>query len=160
MRRNEREIKDFDEIVHVLNRCDTIRLGIHGEEFPYVVPISFGYEVLEDKIVLYVHGAGVGRKHDLLAKDNRVCAEADLCHGYAQNQGGITTLYESIIGCGRAEKVTGAEARKGLDLLLEHCSYPGYPVTEAEKQATTVYKIVLETVSGKRNLGTQGARAE
>ena len=153
MRRSEREIKDFDDIVDVLNRCETVRLGIHGGEYPYVVPLSFGYEISEGRIVIYVHSAGEGLKCDLLAKDGRVCVEADLCHGFAQSEKGVTTLYESMIGFGRAEKITGEEAVKGLNLLLAHCNYPGYPIREAALQAVTVYKIVLDSVAGKRNLG-------
>ena len=153
MRRSEREIKEFNDIVDVLNRCETVRLGIHGGEYPYVVPLSFGYETSEGRIVLYVHSAGKGLKCDLLAKDNRVCAEADLCHGFAQSKNGVTTLYESMIGFGRAEKITGEEAVKGLNLLLAHSNYPGYPILEEELQAVIVYKIVLDSVTGKRNLG-------
>lgn len=152
MRKSEREIKDFSDILELLGRCDTIRLAMNDNEYPYVVPLSFGYEVVEGQIVLYVHGAQDGKKHDLLAKNNRVCVEADLCHGFAETEHGITTAYESIIGYGRAEKASGQQAVHGLDLLLSHCNFGGYPYDHAVASMLTVYKITLSSVTGKRRV--------
>ena len=42
MRRSDREIKDFDEIVKVLERCDAVRLAFNDGDIPYIVPLSFG----------------------------------------------------------------------------------------------------------------------
>ena len=151
MRRADREITEFSEIVEVLERCDTIRLGLNGEKCPYVVPLSFGYEVREGKIVIFVHGAEVGLKHDMIEKDNRVCAEADICHGFAEVKQGITTVYESVIGFGTVEKAVAAEAIKGLDLILSHCGFGGHAYDTSVVSRLTVYKITLETVTGKRN---------
>ena len=74
MRRNDREVTDFNEIVDILKRADTLHLGIFGEEFPYVVPLSYGFETSDGKIVFYVHGASEGKKHDLISADSRICA--------------------------------------------------------------------------------------
>lgn len=151
MRRKDREVTDIAEIAGILARCDVIRLGLTGDCGPYVVPLSFGFEVTESKITVYFHGAAEGLKHELLAVDNRVCVEADIFTGYAQSQYGITAGYESVIGFGRAEIVDGDEAQHGLRLLLEHCGFVGYPL---EKCAafTRVYKITLDSVTGKRNI--------
>ncbi len=40
MRRKDREVQSLDEIFDILNRCDTVRVGFRGEEYPYVVPVS------------------------------------------------------------------------------------------------------------------------
>ena len=150
MYRKDREIKEFDAIVDVLERCDTIHLGITGEEYPYVVPLSFGYEVKNGKIVFYIHGAKKGLKLDLLAKNNKVCVEADLCHGFYRLEDDVTTDYESIIGFGLAEPAEGEELAHGLDLILKHCGIPDYVCTPVQTRATAVYKITLEQVTGKR----------
>ena len=63
MRRKDREILDKDEIFDVLKRCDTIRIAMLGEGFPYVVPVSFGMEVFEGRAVLYFHCAREGMKN-------------------------------------------------------------------------------------------------
>ena len=150
MRKKEREIRDFADIVDVLRRCDTIRLGICGGEYPYVVPLSFGYEVADGKLVLYIHGAGEGKKHDLLAINNRVCAEADLCHRFADTGESVTAEYESLIGYGTAEKAGGADVEKGIALLLEHCGFAGHTYSRGALRALTVYKITLDAVTGKK----------
>lgn len=147
MRRTNRQVTDIGEIAGILSRCEVIRLGMAGSCGPYVVPLSFGFEFTRDKITIYFHGAKEGLKHELLAKDNRVCVEADIFHGYK----GITAGYESIIGFGRAEIVTGEEARRGLLLICEHCGQPQYPLDSCG-MPTRVYKVTLESVTGKRNI--------
>ena len=150
MRRTDREVTDFDEISGILRRADTIRLGMNGEPYPYVVPLSFGFSAAGRRIALYFHGAGEGLKHELLRRDPRVCVEADIFHRYAEVSGGITTEYESFIGFGRAARVAGEEAARGMELMLEHCGFSGYVYTRAALEATTIYKIELERFSGKR----------
>ena len=153
MRNSKREITNLDEIVDVLSRCDTVRLGIGGAKYPYVVPLSFGFEVRDGKIVLYVHGAGEGLKHELLARNNRVCAEADLFHRYRPTKHSATAEYESVIGFGTAEKAEGAEKLRGLALLMRRCGMPDVPVESCAAAAeTVVYRITLDRVTGKRNL--------
>ena len=150
MRRSDREVTGFNEITDILRRADTLRLGLHDDPYPYIVPLSFGYEAAEGRISLYFHGATEGLKHKLIKHNPHVCVEADIFHRYAEVGGGITTEYESFIGFGKAERVTGTQAAKGLDLLLEHCGYVGYSYTQAELDATGVYKITLESFTGKR----------
>lgn len=42
MRRSDREVTDFDEIVDIINKCDCIRLGFSSEPVPYILPLNFG----------------------------------------------------------------------------------------------------------------------
>ena len=151
MRKAGREIKELDEIVDVLSRCDTIRLGINDVDAPYIVPLSFGYEVLNGKIAVYFHGAQAGRKAELLRTLPRVCLEADLCHGFVDNgRGGYTCDYESVIGCGFVELLDGEEAQKGVRLLLEHCDIQAQACPPEAMAVTAVNRVVLDEVSGKR----------
>lgn len=150
MRRADREIKSFSEIVEVLERCDTIRLGINDEEYPYVVPLSFGYEVKDGQIVIYVHGAREGKKHDLIGRNPCVCVEADICHRFVETGDNVTTEYESLIGFGRAEKANEADTIRGLDLILKHCGFENFPYEPSVASFMTVYRVTLESVTGKR----------
>lgn len=150
MRKAEREIKDFNEIIDVLNRADTIRLGINGNPYPYVVPLSFGYEVNDGKITIYIHGAAEGFKHELLANDNHVCVEADIFHRYVKTEYSVTTEYESIIGFGTAEIVVDDEAAKGMDLLLAHCGFTGYEYDKSVLSVVRIIRIELSDITGKR----------
>lgn len=150
MRRHDREIRDFSDIVDVLSRCDTLHLAMNGKDFPYVVPLSFGYEISDGDVILYIHGAAEGLKHDLLARDNRVSAEASICHRFAETEHSITCEYESVIGFGRAERVGDTEALWGLRLILRHCGYPDLPLAPDAAKGVTVYRIRLESITGKR----------
>ena len=150
MRRADREIQALDEIVAVLDRCETIRLGINGGDYPYVVPLSFGYALEDGRLAVYFHGAGEGLKHTLLAADSRVCIEADMCHRFVEHGGDFTCEYESVIGFGRAQQVSGSEAERGLDLLMAHCGFAGRKYDRRVLSITTVYKITVEQITGKR----------
>lgn len=150
MRRSDREVTDFTEIVSILRRAQTIRLGLHSEPYPYVVPLSFGFETYDKNITLYFHGAAEGLKHDLIANNPYACAEADILHRYAKTGASVTAEYESFIGFGKVNPVTADEAFKGLDLLLSHCGFGGFNYDRAASAAARVYKINLVSFSAKR----------
>lgn len=151
MRIADREIKDFSEIVSLLDRCATLHIAMTGESGPYVVPVSFGFEVLDGRVTLYFHGAAEGLKHELLARDSRVCVEANLLHGYRRTGNGITADYESVIGFGNAEICGSEEAAHGIELLMAHCGHPGFDgKTCISLGMTRVYRITLSSLTGKR----------
>ncbi|MCL2023794.1 MAG: pyridoxamine 5'-phosphate oxidase family protein [Oscillospiraceae bacterium] len=150
MRRNDREVTDFAEITDILCRAETIRLGLHGEPYPYVVALSFGFEALDDKITLYFHGATEGLKHDLIQRNPLVCVETDILHRYAAVGNNVTAEYESFIGFGKAERISSDQAVKGIDLLLEHCGYNDFEYDKAALSHTWVYKIEMDSFTAKR----------
>ena len=152
MRRTDREIKNRDEILDILQRANTIRLGINGDPFPYVVPLSFGFEDCNGEIRLYFHGAKEGFKHTLLAQNNHVCVEASMLHRYIQREPNLTALYESVIGFGTAEVVHGEAAVRGMDLICAHCGYHGYEYDTSALNFMHIYKITLSAVTGKKNI--------
>ena len=154
MRHTDREIADIQEIAKVFDRADTIRIGMHGGDYPYVVPVSYGWELVDGKIAVYFHGARCGRKYELLRQDPRVCVEADVLNGYVPNGSSYTADYISAIGFGAAESLTGVEAVHGMQLLLRHC---GAPEDVAERcilrDITEMTRVVLVQVTGKHRFG-------
>lgn len=151
MRKSNREITERKDILELLNRCQTIRLALHDSPYPYVVPLSFGWEQTEKGLFIYFHCAKEGKKLNLIEKNPNVCFEADILNGYADTGHSVTADYESIIAFGRAERVYGEELVHGLELLLEHCNTPGYSAREcAAKDITAVVKISVESITGKR----------
>jgi len=150
MRRADREITEWKDKMDVLRRAETIRLGIHGDPYPYVVPMSFGYEDAEPNVHIYIHGANQGHKHSLLAKNSHVCVEAGIFHGYADTGMGLTAQYESVIGFGGAEVLRGGEAVRGLDLICAHCGFDGYEYDVGMLDRMLVYRITLRGLTGKR----------
>lgn len=89
----------------------------------YIVPLSFGYELIEDKYIFYFHGAKEGRKAPLIRKSPTVGFELDT--NYALNESaiacGFSTSFQSIIGTGIiSEVVDNDEKLKGLSIIMKH----------------------------------------
>lgn len=154
MRRKEREIQNKAEIFDLLNRCDTVRIGMQGDPYPYVVPVSFGMEIVDDKAIVYFHCAQQGMKVDLLRANPCVCVEGDIFMQTEKTAHGITARYESVIGFGECEFITDIdEIKHGLKVLLNHYGYDDYPLDRCMGISHLLMgKIVLETITGKRNL--------
>ena len=154
MNRKDREVTDLKEITEIINSCDTLRLGIHNGEYPYVLPLSFGFEAVDDKFVFYTHSAMKGLKLDLLKANPKVCVEIDGMDGYVETARGVTTNYRSFIGFGTVEIADYDDTVKGLKLLLEHCNITGYSAEECAKLGiTTVLKITVDNYTAKRFKG-------
>lgn len=153
MRCKKREVTDRDEILAILARCKTVRIGMFGGTYPYVVPVSFGMEVIDGKPAIYFHCGKKGMKVELLKANPNVCVEGDIFHAYELLKRGVDTRYESIIGFGRCEEVFDDEKLHGLELLCEHCGYAGHPVDVClGLDITSVYRVTLDEITGKRTL--------
>lgn len=151
MRRHDRAIESFDEICALIEKCDTLRVAFSDDGAPYIVPLSFGYETSDGVITFYVHGAKNGRRHELAAKNAKVCVETDVCEGFVELEGGAQTAdYKSFIGWGDMSPVTGDEAVKGLNLLCRHCGFEGMTCTDAVIRNTCVEKIVVDIFTAKQ----------
>lgn len=151
MRKSDREIRDYNEILRLLDECQTIRLALHDEPYPYVVPLSYGWEERDGKLFVYFHCAKEGKKLDLIAKNGNVCFEADCLAGYKSTGHGVTADYRSLIAFGKAERVYGEELVRGLELLLKHCHIEGYSAREcAAMDITAVVRITVDGITGKR----------
>ena len=45
MRRKDREVTGFSEIMKIVEQCEIVRLGLSDGDYPYIVPKNFAYEV-------------------------------------------------------------------------------------------------------------------
>ena len=153
MRRKDREVTDIAEIFDILNRCDTVRIAMQGEKYPYVVPVSFGAELADGKPVVYFHCAREGLKIDLLKANPHVCVEGDIFIKTEPTDHGITTRYESVIGFGECQFLEDTdEIIHALKVLTEHYGYDNYDLANCRAlQYTYVGKIILNEITGKRN---------
>ncbi len=154
MRRKDREIKDVKEIYDILERCDTISLGMNGGAAPYIIPMTFACSMEGDEITVYFHSAKGGRKWDILNNDPNVCVEAHLYYKTVETEGGVTAKYESVIGTGKAEKLENREDKvQAFKYMMEHYKHSGFPVESCHgMDACDVFKVRLTEVSGKHNL--------
>ena len=151
MRRSDREVKEFEDIVAIMEKCDVCRIALNNDGYPYILPLNFGMEVKGHKIELYFHGATEGTKYDLIQKDNRVSFEMD--HGHTlvteMERGSCTMAYESVIGQGYIEMLSDEEKYDALCILMKHYHQEKFLFNKATMPRTNVFKLVVENVTGK-----------
>ena len=151
MRKDQREVKDFDKIVSIIDACQTMRLGLNGGDYPYIVPLTFGYKAENGAITAYFHCATEGRKIDLIKADSRACVEWDALRGYVETGHSVTADYESVIAFGKVEKCEGEEKVEGIRRILQHTGYAQYSAEQcAALPIVDVYKIECRSFTGKK----------
>lgn len=151
MRQKNREIKDINKIAEVIDACEVCRIAINGEEFPYIVPLNFGYEMGEN-LVLYFHSALEGMKIDLIKKNNKVSFEMDTAHElYSEESRGYCTFrYKSVIGTGEIYFIEDEkEKENALQKIMNHYHMEDFPWSRAAMPRTLVYKLEVRTITEK-----------
>ncbi|MBD5470403.1 MAG: pyridoxamine 5'-phosphate oxidase family protein [Lachnospiraceae bacterium] len=151
MRRSDREITDFDEIVEIIKKCDVCRLALHDEEYPYILPLNFGMRIEDGKIVLYFHGANEGKKYALIEKNNKASFEMDCGHRLVMDDEKMscTMEYESIIGQGIIEKVSDEQKYDALMVLMRQYHQEDFPFNQNIMPQTTVLKLTVNSYTAK-----------
>jgi len=153
MRQKDREVKDINEIIEIMRRCDVCRLALNDEGFPYIIPLNFGLITEGSKIKLIFHSALEGYKIDLIKKDNRASFEMDCGHQlqYFKEKGYCTMAYESVIGQGHIHILDESEKSEALKQIMAQY-HPGDDAyfNPAAMQRTLVYCLEVEKITGKR----------
>lgn len=152
MRRKDREITDFDEIMKIIAKCDTCRLALFDEEFPYIVPLNFGTDVENGELYLYFHGANVGTKLDLMRKNPKVTFEMDCEHNIIlyEERMSCTMGYESVIGHGIVEFVEDEDKYEALKIMMRHYHSEDFVFNTKMMDVTTVFRVKVLDMTGKR----------
>lgn len=152
MRRKDREITDFDEIVSIMRKCDSCIIALNDGDFPYVVPMSFGLSVENNQLYLYFHCANEGRKLDIIRKDPRVTFEMDCEHNIIlyEERMSCTMGYASVIGHGEFEFVCNEDKFDALKILMKQYHSEDFKFNTNMMKATTVLKLRVFDIVGKR----------
>jgi nitroimidazol reductase NimA-like FMN-containing flavoprotein (pyridoxamine 5'-phosphate oxidase superfamily) len=72
MRLADREVRDKVLIRAMLDICDVINIAFFDQEYPYNLPVNFGYEY-EDDLIFYCHHGPEGYKNHLIEEYPKVC---------------------------------------------------------------------------------------
>jgi hypothetical protein len=142
MRRKDRQITGFENMIKVMKACQVCHVAFFDDEYPYVVPMTFGLEVKENNEVnLYFHGAKEGRKHDLIKKNNKVSFVMEDIHGIVTGpQVGAcecTMEFECVMGTGMIEYVAEEEKFAALQTMLQQ-----YDVQEGKNNYHFQHQVV------------------
>ena len=152
MRRKDREITDFNEIINIIKKCDVRRIALNDKDFPYIVPLNFGLDIQGKEVYLYFHCAMEGKKLDLIAKDNRVTFEMDCDHNFIlyEERMSCTMGYESVIGHGVIETVPDENKYESLKILMRQYHAEDFKFNTDMMRVTTVLKMTVIDMVGKR----------
>jgi nitroimidazol reductase NimA-like FMN-containing flavoprotein (pyridoxamine 5'-phosphate oxidase superfamily) len=155
MRRSDREIKDTAEIIAVIQAHKVCRLALADGDTPYIVPLNYGYECAGDNLTLYFHGAGEGKKIDIIKKNPHVCFEMDGEHKLTPGETDCEYGFDfaSVIGFGTAAFIEDtAEKVRALQILMRHQTGEDREFSFAAPHlaAVTVFKVVSASFTGKR----------
>ena len=124
----EREIRDKKIIMAILDMCDVINIGFFDDEYPYVLPVNFGYE-FKDNLVFYMHHAIDGYKNKLVENNPKVCV---VTHKFVDhiNSDKSGHDYRSVMAFGEMSFISRESEEYGK-AWTELCKFNGRTVPEA-----------------------------
>jgi nitroimidazol reductase NimA-like FMN-containing flavoprotein (pyridoxamine 5'-phosphate oxidase superfamily) len=152
MRRKEDEITQHEEIINILEKATICRLALHGDEFPYIIPLNFGYQD-EEGLNLYFHCARKGKKLQLIRQNNKACfeAEADTVLVAGNKPCGWSMKFRSVIGYGSIKIIEDELGiRQGLNVLMRHYTGDGkFEYDESVLKETYILQLKVHKISAK-----------
>ncbi len=155
MRRKDREVTDFDRLVDIIGQCHVLRLGLADGDFPYIVPVNFGYTVQGQEVRFYIHGAMAGRKYELLLKNPYCSFEMDvpLKLDCVKESRSVTMRYRSLMGRAKARLLEGEEKTRAIDefIMARYEETRSFDYNRAAVAHTAVWELTVLEMTGKEN---------
>ncbi len=145
MRRAEREITDINEIERILNQADVCRVALVDGEFPYIIPMCFGYTLESGELALYFHSAAHGKKMELLKENNNAAFEIDKLNEIlpGENACSFSASFECITGHGTIDVINGIEKITGLNTIMAKYDHTGREHKYSEQMLNSVAILKL-----------------
>ena len=124
MRRADRELTDVADIKRIVAEAKVLHLGLVDDGRPYVVPLHYGFDLTDDALTFYMHGAREGRKLDVIRANPTAFVELD-CDVEQVSGGDVPcrygSLYASVMGEGEACVLEDADEKvRGIELLMQN----------------------------------------
>ena len=153
MRRKDREVTEIDDILRIVDKAKILHLGLFDSGYPYVLPLHYGYEFRDGKLVFFLHSAREGHKLDLLRADPHVCVELECGVELVSGEEipcKYGAVFSSVIGKGRAEIVRDEqEKRRGLALLMKNQTGREFEISGEMASSVEVIKVVVSEYTAK-----------
>ena len=152
MTKRERQVTDPQQIRHILDAGLVLHLGLSVNDEPYVVPMNYGYEMEDGKLVLYLHSAVKGKKLDMLRANPNVffCIDCDRMafEGRVACQYGM--VYSSIMGRGKATLVEDVEEKmRAMSVLMKTQTGKDFTFNQRLVSIVTVIRIDVTEYTAK-----------
>lgn len=108
MRRNDKEIKDEQSIVDILQTQDIVTISMCKENNPYLVTMDYYYAPEEDS--LYFHCSSKGKKIDYLKANPAIWGEVLIDNGYIDGE--CSHAYKSVHFSGKTTFIESNETKR------------------------------------------------
>jgi nitroimidazol reductase NimA-like FMN-containing flavoprotein (pyridoxamine 5'-phosphate oxidase superfamily) len=153
MRKRDKETTDFNDIEKILKESKVCRLAFNDDNYPYIVPMNFGYKNRE----LYFHSAKNGKKVDLIKTNNQASFEIDVEHQIIKSTDECkwTARYESVTGYGTIIILNEpAEKIAALKTIMTHYSGPeasDWKFDENIINRVLTFKLIIKKILRKKS---------
>lgn len=156
MRRTDRQVNDNETIKYILSNASCCHLAFSDGAYPYIVALNYGYRFENGHITLYFHGAGEGRKADLIRKNGRASFFTDTAHRLIDNEVAckMTMEFMSIYGTGNIAFIEDTEQKiDALSVITE--KYTAFKdniavFSESMVKNTAVFKLECDFFTAKK----------
>lgn len=155
MRRKDREVTELAQIEEILEKGKVVHLGMIDGDFPYIVPLNYGYQWQNEQLILYMHGAKAGRKFDVIAHNPNVFIEitvdVEAIDG-GDNPCKYSTAFGSLMGEGQAYIVTDSQEKiRAMECLMKTQTNRDFEFDEKMVGRVQVIKVIIQNYSAKRH---------
>lgn len=150
--RPNRELTHASEVVELLKRGKYAVIALCRDNEPYVVTLSYGYDV--ERHALFFHCAQKGLKVDFLRSNPRVCATVIEDGGY--QTGECAHEYRSVVFWGTMRVVESLEEKQqGMSVLLHQLEHDAAVIQQMQEKADLMHvnmlilRLDIEQIHGK-----------
>ena len=152
MRRKDREITDIRKAEEIVAFSRIMHLGLYDVDYPYVVPLHYGYRIENGRVILFIKCGAVCHQRGCIKKKAKFLVEIFREKGCITGETacGFGAGYESVMFCGTAKIVEDAtEKASALRLLMKTQTDRDFDITEDMAAAVCVVRIDTQTFSAK-----------
>ena len=159
--KREREVTDINEIKEILDKSMIVHVGMVDDGEAYVVPMNYGYTLEDGELCIYLHGATIGRKIDIIKKNPKVFFEMECdvtpFEGKIACQYGTT--YASVMGKGTAVVLDNVNDKiDGLTKFMKTQTGKDFTFDERMVSIVSVIKITSKEFTAKKRPKPMGIK--
>ena len=151
--KRECEVTDINKIKEILDKSMIVHVGMIDGDEPYVVPMNYGYTLEDGVLCLYLHGATLGRKTEIMKKNPKVFfeMECDIIPFEGKYACQYGTTYASVMGLGLAEVLEDVEEKKdGLSKFMKTQTGKDFVFEDKMVSMVNVIRITAKDFTAKK----------
>lgn len=156
MRKADREVFGVENFYNIAVQGDVLIMAFNNGEYPYILPVNYGCEIIDNELYFYFHGATEGNKYDYIYDNAKVSFEVDCNHELIvkKDKGYCSMSYSSIIGKGILQELKDYdEIYHALDILVNHYHKDDdFKFNPAAISRTRTFKLKVIDITGKTKI--------